>query len=82
MKIGWVPFINLVPMRYEFNRLLKSNAQPSNKLFSLNEIEAVPKGLNEGLLEKKIDAGPCSSCLLYTSPSPRDQRGSRMPSSA
>ena len=28
-------------------------------------------------------AGGCStSCLLYTSPSPRDQRGSRMPSSA
>ena len=25
---------------------------------------------------------PGSSCLLYTSPSPRDQRGSRMPSSA
>ena len=24
---------------------------------------------------------PCD-CLLYTSPSPRDQRGSRMPSSA
>ena len=24
----------------------------------------------------------CCSCLLYTSPSPRDQRGSRMPSSA
>ena len=26
--------------------------------------------------------GQCKSCLLYTSPSPRDQRGSRMPSSA
>ena len=25
---------------------------------------------------------PLASCLLYTSPSPRDQRGSRMPSSA
>ena len=25
---------------------------------------------------------PCYVCLLYTSPSPRDQRGSRMPSSA
>ena len=25
---------------------------------------------------------PYRSCLLYTSPSPRDQRGSRMPSSA
>ena len=24
----------------------------------------------------------CKNCLLYTSPSPRDQRGSRMPSSA
>ena len=27
-------------------------------------------------------AGLLSACLLYTSPSPRDQRGSRMPSSA
>ena len=26
--------------------------------------------------------GSSSGCLLYTSPSPRDQRGSRMPSSA
>ena len=26
--------------------------------------------------------GLCRTCLLYTSPSPRDQRGSRMPSSA
>ena len=28
------------------------------------------------------DCYGCSVCLLYTSPSPRDQRGSRMPSSA
>ena len=27
-------------------------------------------------------ANDTSACLLYTSPSPRDQRGSRMPSSA
>ena len=27
-------------------------------------------------------AGQLQTCLLYTSPSPRDQRGSRMPSSA
>ena len=27
-----------------------------------------------------VDSSSC--CLLYTSPSPRDQRGSRMPSSA
>ena len=29
-----------------------------------------------------VDPDPFGSCLLYTSPSPRDQRGSRMPSSA
>ena len=31
---------------------------------------------------KNVISGIFSSCLLYTSPSPRDQRGSRMPSSA
>ena len=29
-----------------------------------------------------IDHYEAKACLLYTSPSPRDQRGSRMPSSA
>ena len=29
-----------------------------------------------------VRTNPPSACLLYTSPSPRDQRGSRMPSSA
>ena len=42
----------------------------------------------EELLIEAIEAletarpAPLSTCLLYTSPSPRDQRGSRMPSSA
>ena len=31
---------------------------------------------------KWVEAGEKQGCLLYTSPSPRDQRGSRMPSSA
>ena len=31
---------------------------------------------------KKLAWKGVVSCLLYTSPSPRDQRGSRMPSSA
>ena len=30
----------------------------------------------------RTDQQPLPACLLYTSPSPRDQRGSRMPSSA
>ena len=44
------------------------------------EIELVP-GFNRE--RRLIDAlSPIVDCLLYTSPSPRDQRGSRMPSSA
>ena len=39
--------------------------------FDWPEIEMVPR-----------DSDPMKGCLLYTSPSPRDQRGSRMPSSA
>ena len=31
---------------------------------------------------ENVITGATSGCLLYTSPSPRDQRGSRMPSSA
>ena len=33
-------------------------------------------------LESKVSQIHRYTCLLYTSPSPRDQRGSRMPSSA
>ena len=39
-----------------------------NQNIQVPGIENIPKTTN--------------SCLLYTSPSPRDQRGSRMPSSA
>ena len=36
---------------------------------------------NNNLVEE-LEIGKTYICLLYTSPSPRDQRGSRMPSSA
>ena len=53
-----------------------------NKKFGLSKQKPKFKGLlttgNVG--DKKIYA--IKPCLLYTSPSPRDQRGSRMPSSA
>ena len=43
-----------------------------------------PGKLHRGLLKAARNAGAriIGHCLLYTSPSPRDQRGSRMPSSA
>ena len=46
-----------------------------------NLLTAVSKGLD--VIQEDINDGlHCFTCLLYTSPSPRDQRGSRMPSSA
>ena len=49
-------------------------------------IAVVPTGGNvkitaENAAEIEVSIGD-TTCLLYTSPSPRDQRGSRMPSSA
>ena len=53
-------------------------------LVALNEIGLPNEGLTskhmEQFYEQKMDQ--VVTCLLYTSPSPRDQRGSRMPSSA
>ena len=46
---------------------------------------ADPEWVNKAREEKSDEINTCiacNHCLLYTSPSPRDQRGSRMPSSA
>ena len=60
-----------------------------------SEVRAEADGGEEAQFEEDLDADQGQSdgldppadpldicCLLYTSPSPRDQRGSRMPSSA
>ena len=44
--------------------------------FNFKVIQFVKLGINEVIYRSS------HICLLYTSPSPRDQRGSRMPSSA
>ena len=43
----------------------------------LSSLTSIPEGFNP-----TVGGDLYLSCLLYTSPSPRDQRGSRMPSSA
>ena len=69
--------------------LLALNAQAVN--LSLDDVLADLPTLNDSLPTPKqvagVDVGErhwyhYEICLLYTSPSPRDQRGSRMPSSA
>ena len=53
----------------------------SNVVFSLDcSLTNIPDADFESYLETHDANG--DTCLLYTSPSPRDQRGSRMPSSA
>ena len=51
-----------------------------------NELAKPPEVKRENLLTLNVgydrDNKGVKICLLYTSPSPRDQRGSRMPSSA
>ena len=46
---------------------------------ALNEVTAMLQRIRELAIQAK---SATYTCLLYTSPSPRDQRGSRMPSSA
>ena len=41
-----------------------------------------PALVRQGQINELIAAKPANRCLLYTSPSPRDKRQSRMPSSA
>ena len=59
---------------------------------ALRRLEAIVAELERGGMDlettlERFEEGSkllerCQNCLLYTSPSPRDQRGSRMPSSA
>ena len=49
----------------------------------LNDFELVQKALKESSELRQVIKSPLvNSCLLYTSPSPRDYAASRMPSSA
>ena len=52
------------------------STQPETKIEKEQEQDLVVKEKEKEFFTKGSD------CLLYTSPSPRDQRGSRMPSSA
>ena len=59
-------------LSYMTKQLLIENAPENHKLLR----QAVLYHLEQSMIKLSF------TCLLYTSPSPRDQRGSRMPSSA
>ena len=59
---------------------LKSDIQFKKLCINSNDID--PGDIFVALKNSSKRDGNRYICLLYTSPSPRDQRGSRMPSSA
>ena len=66
------------------DRLLEERPLPSPPVVT-SERDNQPIGtvwVDLAYPENSQEANTVRTCLLYTSPSPRDQRGSRMPSSA
>ena len=58
---------------------------PNNEALAAMELHLSPFTVPRGIYQfdsKAVPRADIHTCLLYTSPSPRDQRGSRMPSSA
>ena len=63
-----------------FKELLEIDS-PNTKVFKEHDYTHVLFGMGTSMEEESL-LDTYVICLLYTSPSPRDQRGSRMPSSA
>ena len=71
---GAMPFLSMGDTVSLDNAVTNSEARP--------HLVKAYKGLESSGWTLKVEEDYSCSCLLYTSPSPRDQRGSRMPSSA
>ena len=63
--------------------VLLGGGLPNDMVWLLQLVESIVSGfVVVKVLFDDVPSGIPRTCLLYTSPSPRDQRGSRMPSSA
>ena len=73
-------------LNYKENSVSEVTVWCSNDYLGMSQKEVVIKNMIEAV--KKVGAGSggtrniSGTCLLYTSPSPRDRQKSRMPSSA
>ena len=70
--------VNIESLQMEFHRFSEKD-----EIIITQRATAVAKGLSQNNhLKRVMLKGVPESCLLYTSPSPRDRQKSRMPSSA
>ena len=76
-----VPDTNLDTPHYEIERIRTSETDHQSHQLKSHELAEVPTTTYTPAADK-AEVIQSETCLLYTSPSPRDQRGSRMPSSA
>ena len=72
-KMAWMP----VSAKLIYNPSSGAPGFNVENVYCLPGVPSILKSMIGGLTNELV-----GGCLLYTSPSPRDQRGSRMPSSA
>ena len=72
-------FLDLLTVDYE--KVYKEMSDAKGKVDELNESLEHYRSI-ENTLQSTLMMAQSTACLLYTSPSPRDPKTSRMPSSA
>ena len=83
--ISLIFYLSIVGIETDkFNQQIKDTVVQSNNNLdvSLKKVKLILDPLKLRINAKTIGANIYYACLLYTSPSPRDISGSRMPSSA
>ena len=78
-RIGW---INLEQFRHDESRHRDYEIKANWALYVDNYLEGFHIPFVHSDLHDVLDYDSYKTCLLYTSPSPRDRQKSRMPSSA
>ena len=79
---GFRLFVLLAVMMLSANTYAQGDSELYDCLIEPNVVASVGSPVQGVLAEALVNRGEFVTCLLYTSPSPRDRQKSRMPSSA
>ena len=81
---GWLVHPTSDPKDDDFVAMKVLRDQIGERVYTIHRIDRPTTGVLLMGIDREVSQSlhQALACLLYTSPSPRDQRGSRMPSSA